>query len=101
VLAIAQLSRAVESREDKRPRLADLRESGQIEQDADVVLFLLRPEYYIAKDEPSEDDEEAYADWQSEMERVAGVIEFICAKRRRGKECIGKGRFYGKFQAVR
>ncbi|MBA3577466.1 MAG: AAA family ATPase [Sphingomonas sp.] len=101
LLALCQLSREVEKRHDKRPMLADLRDSGSIEQDADTVMFLLRPEYYLRKDEPNADDEAAYAAWQEKCSRFAGLIEFICAKRRRGSEGIGRGMFYGAYQAVR
>lgn len=83
VLALSQLSRAVEQREDKRPQLADLRESGSIEQDADVVMFVYRDEYYLERKEPAEDTEE-HAQWQAEMERVHGLAEVIVAKQRHG-----------------
>ncbi len=84
VVALSQLSRAVESREDKRPLLSDLRESGSIEQDADVVLFIFREEYYIGRSEPSMSDEAKYAKWQEEMNRVMNVAEVIVAKHRQG-----------------
>ena len=83
VLALSQLSRAVEQREDKRPQLADLRESGSIEQDADVVMFIYRDDYYLQRKEPPEGSEE-HAQWQSEMERVHGKAEVIIAKQRHG-----------------
>lgn len=83
VLALSQLSRAVEQREDKRPQLADLRESGSIEQDADVVMFIYRDEYYLERKEPPEGAEE-HAQWQAEMERVHGLAEVIIAKQRHG-----------------
>ena len=84
VIALSQLSRQVESREDKRPQLSDLRESGSIEQDADVVMFVFREEYYVQRSEPSIAKPEEYAKWQTEMERVHGVAEVIIGKQRHG-----------------
>ncbi|MSP42392.1 MAG: replicative DNA helicase [Alphaproteobacteria bacterium] len=83
VLALSQLSRQVEQREDKRPQLSDLRESGSIEQDADVVMFVFREEYYLQKNEPREDKPE-YAKWQEEMDRAHGLAELIIGKQRHG-----------------
>lgn len=83
VLALAQLSRQVEQRDDKRPQLADLRESGSIEQDADVVMFVFREEYYLARSEPSEGTEE-HLKWQEEMEQLHGKAEVIIGKQRHG-----------------
>ncbi|WP_366655087.1 replicative DNA helicase [Fodinicurvata sp. EGI_FJ10296] len=83
VVALSQLSRAVEQREDKRPQLADLRESGSIEQDADVVLFVYRPAYYEEKKEPEAGTPE-HADWQSRMERIHNIAQVIVAKQRHG-----------------
>ena len=83
VLALAQLSRQVEQRDDKRPQLSDLRESGSIEQDADVVMFVFREEYYIARTEPSEGTEE-HMRWQEDMERLHGKAEVIVGKQRHG-----------------
>lgn len=100
VLALAQLSRKVEERHDKRPMLSDLRDSGQIEQDADIILFLLREEYYLRKAEPHPHAPE-YHDWSNSLAAVEGKIEFICAKRRKGAERTTTGRFYGAYQAVR
>jgi replicative DNA helicase len=83
VLALSQLSRAVESRDDKRPQLSDLRESGSIEQDADVVMFVFREEYYLKNKEPRPGTEE-YFKWQTEMEAVHGRAEVIIGKQRHG-----------------
>lgn len=83
VLAAAQLSRQVEQRDDKRPQLADLRESGSIEQDADVVMFVFREEYYLSRTEPREGTEE-HLKWQQDMETVHGKAEVIVGKQRHG-----------------
>jgi replicative DNA helicase len=83
VVALSQLSRQVESRDDKRPQLSDLRESGSIEQDADVVMFVFREEYYLKNKEPRAGTEE-HIKWQSEMEQVHGVAEVIIGKQRHG-----------------
>jgi len=83
VIALSQLSRAVEQRDDKHPQLADLRESGSIEQDADVVLFIYREEYYLKNKEPKEGTPEHLA-WQGEMETVHGRAEVIIGKQRHG-----------------
>ena len=84
VLALSQLSRAVEQREDKRPQLSDLRESGSIEQDADIVLFVYREEYYVAAQEPRDQDDPKFAEWQAHMEKVFGLAEVVIAKQRHG-----------------
>jgi replicative DNA helicase len=83
VLALSQLSRAVENREDKRPQLADLRESGSIEQDADVVLFVYREEYYLERLKPQEGTVE-FQDWMAKMQLVSGKAEVIISKQRHG-----------------
>jgi replicative DNA helicase len=83
VLALSQLSRAVEQREDKRPLLSDLRESGTIEQDADVVMFIYRPEYYLARLMPDQGTEE-HEKWQIKMEEVHNLAEVIIGKQRHG-----------------
>ncbi|MEO0665763.1 MAG: replicative DNA helicase, partial [Pseudomonadota bacterium] len=84
VIGLSQLSRQVESREDKRPQLSDLRESGSIEQDADVVMFVFREEYYKEREKPGDHDLEAMAKWQEEMERLHGRAEVIIGKQRHG-----------------
>jgi len=83
VIGLSQLSRAVEQREDKRPQLSDLRESGSIEQDADIVLFIYREDYYLAARQPA-DDHPDFAEWQEEMGRVYGLAEILVAKQRHG-----------------
>ncbi len=83
VVALSQLSRKVEEREEKRPQLADLRESGSIEQDADLVVFLYREEYYLARTEPPEGTDK-HAMWTSKMEKVHNIAEAIVAKHRHG-----------------
>jgi replicative DNA helicase len=83
ILALSQLSRQVESRDDKRPQLSDLRESGSIEQDADVVLFVFREEYYLKNREPRAGTEEHFK-WQADMEAVHGKAEVIIGKQRHG-----------------
>jgi len=104
VLALSQLSRQVEARDDKKPQLSDLRESGSIEQDADVVMFIFREEYYVNLRKPTQrDDEDAskFADrhvkWEERMERVRNLAEVIVAKQRHGPigtvELVFQGRF--------
>jgi replicative DNA helicase len=83
VLALSQLSRQVENREDKRPQLSDLRESGSIEQDADVVMFVFREEYYLSNKEPRPGSDE-HTRWQLEMAAVHGKAEVIIGKQRHG-----------------
>jgi replicative DNA helicase len=83
VLALSQLSRQVESRDDKRPQLSDLRESGSIEQDADAVMFVYREAYYKGRAEPREGSPEHLA-WQEEMDQIRHVAELIIGKQRHG-----------------
>lgn len=91
VIALSQLSRAVEQRDDKRPQLADLRESGSIEQDADVVMFVYREEYYLLQKKPSdvgsnatEEERKKFEDWQDISSRYHGIAEVIVSKQRHG-----------------
>ncbi|MCI5111040.1 MAG: replicative DNA helicase [Marivita sp.] len=97
VIALSQLSRQVESREDKRPQLSDLRESGSIEQDADVVMFVFREEYYKEREKPGEHDLEKMAAWQEEMERLHGRAEVIIGKQRHGPIGTVELSFEGRF----
>ena len=92
VLALSQLSRQVESREDKRPQLSDLRESGSIEQDADVVLFIYREEYYLEQAQPSEGTSQ-HAKWRENMERTHGLAELIISKQRHGSTGVVRLQF--------
>ena len=103
VLALSQLSRAVEQRDDKRPQLADLRESGTIEQDADVVMFIFREEYYLMRGEPTyraEEDGAKFAlrheTWETRMAEVEGRAEVIIAKQRHGPTGKVDLRFYAE-----
>ena len=104
VMALSQLSRAVEQRENKRPQLADLRESGSIEQDADIVMFIYREEYYLAFQKPTEatdgddaKDVAAFAAWQESMARKYGHAELIVAKQRHGSTGTVDLHFEGRF----
>lgn len=97
VIALSQLSRQVESREDKRPQLSDLRESGSIEQDADIVMFVFREEYYREREKPSDHDLDKMADWQKLMEQVHGKAEVIIGKQRHGPIGSVELSFEGRF----
>jgi replicative DNA helicase len=103
VIALSQLSRAVEQRDDKRPMLSDLRESGSIEQDADMVWFVYREDYYVGSREPKrpvESDDakthEAHAAWAAQMEQVYGLAELIVSKQRHGSTGKVRLRFEAK-----
>ena len=96
VMALSQLSRAVEQRDDKRPQLSDLRESGTIEQDSDVVMFVFREEYYIERRQPSEGTPE-HMTWQAEMEKAHNIAEVIIGKQRHGPVGTVKLHFDGQF----
>ncbi len=94
VLALSQLSRAVEQRDDKQPQLADLRESGSIEQDADVVMFVYREAYYLERKQPKLGSIE-HAEWQSKMNDVNGLADIILGKQRHGPTGTIKVEFEG------
>jgi len=94
VLALSQLSRAVEQRDDKQPQLADLRESGSIEQDADVVMFVYREAYYLERKQPKLGSIE-HAEWQSKMNDVNGLADIILGKQRHGPTGTVKVEFEG------
>ncbi|MER9417195.1 replicative DNA helicase [Mesorhizobium sp. M0306] len=96
IIALSQLSRQVESRDDKRPQLSDLRESGSIEQDADVVLFVYREEYYLKNREPKPGTDE-YIKWEHEMNEMRGKAEVIVAKQRHGPTGSVSLAFQGEF----
>lgn len=103
ILALSQLSRAVEQREDKRPILADLRESGSIEQDADVVMFVYREEYYLDKSEPSQKENEnqesfneRFIKWQDRRTAAEGKAEIIVSKQRHGPTGVIQVQFEAK-----
>jgi replicative DNA helicase len=104
VIALSQLSRQTENRDNKRPQLADLRESGSIEQDADVVMFVYREEYYLAREEPTRKTEESdakfnerYARWQAHLAEAQNVAEAIIAKQRHGPIGTIRLRFDGQY----
>jgi replicative DNA helicase len=104
VIALSQLSRAVEQREDKRPQLADLRESGSIEQDADVVMFVFREQYYLERAEPGRRPEESeekfnerHSKWQERCEEVWNTAEVIIAKQRHGPVGMVRLSFQGEY----
>ncbi|THF56761.1 replicative DNA helicase [Ollibium composti] len=96
IIALSQLSRQVESRDDKRPQLSDLRESGSIEQDADVVIFVYREEYYLKNKEPKLGTEE-HIKWETDMNEARGKAEVIVAKQRHGPTGTVGLAFQGEF----
>jgi replicative DNA helicase len=97
VIALSQLSRQVESRDDKRPQLSDLRESGSIEQDADVVMFVFREEYYKEREKPGDHDIEGMIKWKDAMSALHGKAEVIIGKQRHGPIGTIELAFEGEF----
>ena len=100
-MAVAQLSRDVEKRPDKRPMPSDLRDSGQIEQDADVILFVYREEEYLKRQEPDDPSHKDYDRWRTDMDVVRNKVEFLVPKRRSGPSGKAPGWFFGANSAVR
>ena len=103
-MALSQLNRGVEMRDNKRPRLSDLRESGSIEQDADVIMFIYRDEYYLEKAEPKQRADEnidkyaqRIANWEERLARVQNIAEIIIAKQRHGPIGTIRLMFDGQF----
>ena len=96
IIALSQLSRQVEARDDKRPQLSDLRESGSIEQDADIVMFVYREPYYLMREKPNEGTEE-FMLWQERMNLVDGTAEVIIGKNRHGPTGTAKMAFEDRF----
>jgi len=96
VLALSQLSREVERREDKRPQLSDLRESGAIEQDADIVMFVFREEYYLNRAEPPESKVDQHNEWSVSLESCRNLAEVILGKHRHGSVGTVKLHFAGE-----
>ena len=96
IIALSQLSRQVENRDDKRPQLSDLRESGSIEQDADVVLFVYREEYYLQNKEP-EFGSTSYEEWKTKLEHASGKADVIIAKQRHGPTGTANLAFQAEF----
>lgn len=99
IVALAQLNREAEKRDDKRPQLSDLRDSGQIEQDADIVMFLYREQYYLEKAEPK--DESRRADWEASIDRCRNRIDLLMPKRRNGPSGTRWCWYFSGVQAVR
>lgn len=96
IVALSQLSRQVESREDKRPQLSDLRESGSIEQDADVVMFVYRDDYYLKNKEPEKGTQQ-HIEWEEKLRTVEGKAEVIIGKQRHGPTGTVFMGFQGEF----
>ena len=102
VIALSQLSRSVEQRDDKRPMLSDLRESGSIEQDADIVMFTYREEYYLQNRDPDErmsnnTNSAAHDSWQNRLERARGKADIIIGKNRHGRPETVRTAFFGDY----
>jgi replicative DNA helicase len=100
VVLLSQLNRAVEARDDKRPQLSDLRESGSIEQDADAVLFPFREFYYVHKAEPKESDVTKHLEWEVRCEDLRRRLDVICSKQRQGPDGMDRQRYLAEFDFI-
>lgn len=100
IVLLSQLNRAVENRDDKRPQLNDLRESGSIEQDADAVLFPFREFYYVQKAEPKESDREKHLEWEMRCQDLRRRLDVICAKQRMGPEGTDRQQYFAEFDFI-
>lgn len=101
IIVLSQLSRAVEQRDDKHPELRDLRDSGTLEQDADIVIFVYRDQYYLERSEPDPSDAKRRPKWEEDMRAAKDKMEIYSAKNRQGALCRRKPWFFGRHQAIR
>nr|WP_086491253.1 DnaB-like helicase C-terminal domain-containing protein [Novosphingobium panipatense] len=101
IIVLSQLSRGVEQREDKHPQLSDLRDSGTLEQDADIVVFVYRDQYYLERNEPDPADAKRRETWEQDMRAARDKLEIYSAKNRQGALCRRKPWFFGRNQAIR